>query len=506
MATNSQPPGGSPPVASATFSMAEMTEILSAAGEAFHREGERIETASDRANKQLGQFQNALSALHTVLQGVSAVANVANLVLGVFSNTVQSVANQVGGLVNLVNPGVLDRFQKAFSAFQAQLGGVFLPVLVGLTGVVQAVANALAGLSPQGRMFIVFLAGAAAGLTAGVTAGGIFVGILGTVAGGLIAGALAAEVFSVALDAATAGFAAVGAAVGAVLTAVATAGSASAGGLAALSLASGGLESFTKAFRPFLETLLGAFNSAGAALMPALAAALDAVLPAMNDLFSQLVMYVPLLGEVLVAFGGVLPPLIQMLAELLEAFLPFAEVLTKLTVVGLWAASGILRLVAALTQIGNAINPIVLLANAVRGNRRSPTGFAEQPITSAGYTGIEDLFKRAQEQAVLGQSGVQDNPFRKTMTDRTVIDAWASAFGQSVTWNLLNPNGKADGDGSSSGFLNRVAGGVGGSSSPVDVGVAIARGVAAGIGSALNSTTLAAAMAAANLTAAARGH
>ena len=485
------------------------------------KDQEKVETAAEKANRQLYQFQNALGALQTVLQGVSAVSNVANLLLGVFSNTVQQVAGQIGGLVKLVNPGVLDRFQKAFAAFQSQLGETFLPVLVGLTGLVQTVANALAGLTPQGRLFIVFLAGAAAGLTAGVTAGGIFVGMLGVVVGGLVAGALAAEVFSVALDAATAGFAAIGAVIGAVLSGVATLGSASAGGLGALSLASGGLESFTKALKPFLETLIGAFNNAGAALMPALAEALDALLPSLNELFEQMIQYVPLIGELLATFGAqILPPLVQILAEMLEAFLPFAEILTKMTVVGLLAASGILRLVAALAQIGNAINPILMIADLIRGKApKGKTGFAEQPIQSAGYTGIEELFKRAQEQAILGKSGEQDDPFKKVMTDKGVIDQWAGAIGRSITQTLLNPNGGVEDDKQGAGGLaNRIGGGISASpfavagaavqaipTSPSEMAIAVARAVASSLGGFFAGPSYQAAMINASTAAAARG-
>lgn len=435
MAKSSGPPAGNPPTST---TLTEAQELLGRLAEEAAASNEMV----DRLGVSINRMQTALQAVQTVIQGVSAISNVAHLALDGFQIAVQGVANQIGGLVRLANPGVLDRFQKAFAAFQAQLGETFLPVLVGLTAVVQVVANALAGLTPRGRLFIVFLAGAAAGLAATVTVGGVFVAILGTVTGGLIAGALAAEVFATGLAGATAGFSAVGAAIGAVLSGLVTVGAslggASAGGVAALALASGGMETFTKALEPFLKVLIGALDSAGAALLPELGKALEAITPAVTQLMTELVQYLPLFGELLVSFAtNILPPLIQATVEMLRAFLPVAVVLTKL-LGGLYrVAGGVIFLTTTLIQLFSVLSGFGALSALGRQKPTGQTGNAPAPVTSASYGGIEDLFRKSNEQSVLGLSGVQEDPFAKTMKDQSVVNQWAqgvvAALGSLVT-------------------------------------------------------------------------
>lgn len=432
------PPAGSPSPAPDSFQ--ETQELLAILSE----ENARYSETLDRVGIGIGRLQTAMQAVQTVLQGVSTVSHVAHLALNGFQTAVQGVANQIGGLVRLVNPGVLDRFTRAFATFQAQLGQVFLPVLIGLTGLVQTVANALAGLTPPGRMFIVFLSGAAAGLAAAVTVGGIFLGVFGSVVGGLIAGAVAAEAFDLALTGATAGFSKIGAIIGAVAGTLVTIGAAgtgaSAGGLAALSLASGGLEKFTKALEPFLKVMVGTLDTAGAAILPQAAAALESIVPSLTQLLTEMVQYLPLFGELLVSFAsGILPPLITAMAEILRVSLPVVAALTKFASVQIQIAGATMTAVVALGKLISFISVLGAVADsgAFRTGQAGSTGTALAPVASASYGGVEDMFRRANEQSVLGLSGQQDDPFKKVMNDTSTINLWTQGMVNAFS-NLLS--------------------------------------------------------------------
>jgi hypothetical protein len=430
------PPTGSSGYGPRANNMADMEQARRQAADSLAKLSESlgdVAESGDVAGRYVGSLQNGLYGLHTVLQGLTAVSSLANLALNGFSTAVQSVAGKIGGLVAKVNPGVLDRYTRAFDAFQAQLGEAFLPVLQGLTGLVQTVANALAGLSPQGKQFIVFLAGAVAGLAAGVTAGGIFIAVLGTVVGSLTAGAVAAQAFGIGLDAATAGLAAVGAVIGAAISGLATVGSASAGGLAAFALASGSLEKFTESLKPFLEVLIGSFNQAGSLILPALADGLTAVMPALTDLLTQLVRYIPLLSEVVTTYATeALPELVTEMAELARVMLPLAVVAAKASVELIKVGAAISRFFNGILKFLNEVNPFLraLGESAPRG----VSGNAQPPVT-ASYTSIEEIFKRSQESAIQGRQTSSD-PIEDNLTKGSIINAWALAIGVNVAGQI----------------------------------------------------------------------
>lgn len=395
---------------------------------------EELTDHSQNAGKYVNSLNTAMYGLNTAMQGISTISNLAHLALDGFSNAVQSIVGHVGGLVNLVNPGVMDRFQRAFGAFQAQLGTVFLPLLVGLTGIVQSVANALAGLSPQGKSFILFLAGAAAGLTAAVTLGGVFIAVIGSVSGALTAGAVAGEAFGVGLDAATAGLAAVGAVIGAALTGITSIGAAGAGGLGALAVAGGGLQSLTKDLAPFLETLVGAIESAGAAVIPQATAALQKIVPPLMELFSALVQYLPLVSEVIATFAVEnLPSLVTAMADLATAVLPLAVIAAKASVEVIKFTAGIVSFVSSLVSAVSRLSPFF---NTARSSNKGTVGNAEAPV-SVSHTSIEDLYRKSQEQSLLGLQGKQETT-KDVMTDQSVINQWAVAFAVQLAATLSN--------------------------------------------------------------------
>lgn len=383
---------------------------------------------------------NAMQGLQTVFQGLSAVSQVAHLALDGFSTAVQAVAGQIGGLVKLANPGVLDQFQRAFAAFQAQLGETFAPLLQGLGQLVQTVANALAGLTPQGRGFIVFLAGAAAGLGVAITVGGIFLTVLGAVAGAMVAGAAAGEALGVALDFASAGAASIGQLIGAALGGIGATGlvagaGAGAGGLTALAVAGGTIEQFQQAIGPFLETLVGAFNEAGATVLPQLGDALQRVTPSLNELFVVLAQYLPPLADVLATFAvEIIPEAVKMAVLLAREMLPAAGIMAELAKEAIRTTAVLMSLVTALGELSAAGSPLFQLLRATGRSpvQRAPSGQAPPPVTGASYTGIEDLFRKSQEAAVLGKAGGQD-PFDKTMNSQPVQNAWGLAFAKAIT-------------------------------------------------------------------------
>lgn len=382
---------------------------------------------------------NAMQGVQTVFQGLSAVSQVAHLALDGFSTAVQAVAGQIGGLVRMANPGVLDRFEKSFSAFQAQLGETFAPLLQGLGQLVQSVANALAGLTPQGRGFILFIAGAAAGLGAAVTVGGIFLTVLGAVAGAMVAAAAAGEALGVALDFASLGAGAIGQIIGGVIGAVGSAGliggSAAAGGLTALAVSGGTLEKFQEAIGPFLETLVGAFNEAGATVLPQLSEALQSVTPSLNELFVVLAQYLPPLADVLATFAvEIIPEAVKMAVLLARELLPVAGIMAELAKETIRTTAVLMSLVTALGELSAAGSPLIQLLRATGRApvQRAPGGQAPAPVTGASYTGIEDLFRKSQEAAVRGKAGGQD-PFDKTMNSQPVQNAWGLAFAKAIT-------------------------------------------------------------------------
>ena len=395
---------------------------------------EGVGKENDKGVPAAQKFHAAIGVLQSALHGVSLASQVAHFAIDGFSNLVQGVAGKIGGLVKLVNPAVFDAYQTAFNAFNAQLGDAFLPVMVGLKNLVQTVANAIAGLTPGGKQMLVFLAGAAAGLTAAVTIGGIFLGVLGGVAGGLVAGTAALEAFGVGLDAATFGVAAIGAAIGTAITAFVGTAGAAAGGLGALGLASGSLSGFTDALKPFLELLTGSLNDAAERFLPQLTQALSAAMPAVTRLFETVMGFLPPIMEVLVTFAtDVLPPMIDILAELIQAALPFVVVMSKIAVVLLKVAGFFAQLEAAILRFSNAISPAQLLTGGRGSGPRSPGGNAPAPITGANYTNIEELYKKSQQQAVLGQKvEVKTKSFEEVMSNNTLVGQWANAFAEGV--------------------------------------------------------------------------
>lgn len=431
------PPPGQSPQSQAAQRAAD--EALDEASKVFF---DGLQDKLRKTGEYTWPLLNAMQGLQTVFQGLSAVSQVAHLALDGFSTAVQAVSGQIGGLVKLANPGVLDQFQRAFAAFQAQLGETFAPLLQGLGQLVQTVANALAGLTPQGRGFIVFLAGAAAGLGVAITVGGIFLTVLGAVAGAMVAGAAAGEALGVALDFASAGAASIGQLIGAALGGIGATGlvagaGAGAGGLTALAVAGGTIEQFQQAIGPFLETLVGAFNQVGATALPQLGDALKRVTPALNDLLVSLAEYIPPLTDVLVAATvDILPEFVGILATLAKEFLPIARYMSVVAVQSVEVAGALAQLVRALTELqAAAVAPgLRRLFGGLGSVTRAPSGQAPAPVTGASYTGIEDLFRKSQEAAVLGKPG-GDDPFKNTMNDRSVQNSWA----QAITHAALGP-------------------------------------------------------------------
>lgn len=440
MAKSPNPSPGSSANPQAAMTWAEVFDVLDQSADSAAKAKQNHDELAkqlDRVSASAQSVQIGMQGLNAAFGGLSVISNVAHLALDGFSNAVQSIAGRIGGLVQLVNPGVMDQFQKSFSAFQAQLGVVFLPLLQGLGQLVQVVANAFAGLNGQGRAFILFLAGAAAGLTAGVTAGGIFLAMMGSVTGAMIASATAATLLGEGLTLATGGLAAIGAALGTVLLGIT---SASAGGLGGLAVASGSLQKFGDALKPFLDTLIGSFNRAGDAILPQLTASISLILPLIGRLFEELVQYLPPFALVLAEFAsGILPEVLKQMITFTREMLPVAVILASMSVAAIRATSSILQFTVAIIDFAVRINPIIRLLNNFRPNATmGASGVAPPPVTGASYAGIEDLFKRSQEAALVGLAGQQD-PFKQTMTDPAVVNQWTSAFTNTMLQAINGP-------------------------------------------------------------------
>lgn len=437
--------GGNPPPPPPPGPTPQQQAAQQAVTEASNVFFDNLSDGLKEAGRLAQPLQNAMQGLQTVFQGLTAVSSVAGLVLDGFSNAVQSVAGKISGLVEKVNPGVVDQFQRAFSAFQSQLGEVFLPLLQGLGQLVQTVANALAGLDPQGRSFILFLTGAAAGLGVAIAVGGIFLTVIGSVVGAMIAGAAAGEALALALDVATLGFGSIGQVIGAAVGLAAggagVAGSgavgAGAGAVAALGVAGGTIEEFMKVFEPFLTTLVGAFNSAGATILPQLAGAIDEVMPPLGELFDQLVQYLPLLGDVLATFAAqVIPELVKIAALFAKELLPVAFIMAYVAKEAITVAGALLQLGRVLAELAVNASPLLTVLSVFRPTqKKGNTGAAPAPVTGASYTGIEDLFRKSQEAAILGRPA-GGNPTKDALLDKEVQKHWATAVADALA-NVL---------------------------------------------------------------------
>jgi hypothetical protein len=295
-------------------------------------------------------------------------------------------------------------------------------------------ANAFAGLSGHGRLFIAFLAGAAVGLGIVVTAGGVFLGVLGAIAAGAIAGALAFEVLGTALDFATAGASGIGALIGGGLavagTGAAAAAGAGAGGLATLLVAGGAVDKLTAAMKPFVEVLIGTFNAVGDKVIPRLQEVATALLPSMSRFLESAIQYLEPIAGLLAAFAAnILPPLLDLLAVALDTAFPFVVVLGKMAEVFLVVVGAIASVTVAMVRFMSQLNIVNALFRAVYGGpSHGQPGNAPAPITGASFIAVEEAFKRAQEQALLGSRADKETPIER----QDVIGKWAKAMGDSV--------------------------------------------------------------------------
>lgn len=405
--------------------------------------------AASQFDKLASSFQSLTSVMQTSLNGVSAAAQVANFALDGFSNMVHKIAGQIGGLVKLISPGVFDQFTRSMNAFNAQLGATFLPVLQGLGKLVQTVANALAGLTGNGRLFLVFLAGTAVGLGVAVAVGGIFLTILGSVAGAMVAGAVAGQLLVVVLDGLTFGLAEIGQLIGAVVSLQVAAGAvgvgAAAGGIAGLGLAAGTLGDFTAALKPFLELLIGTFNDLGAKLIPGMTQIAKDLLPSVSRFLAVLVKYLEPFALILGGLASsILPALLDVLTAVLEAVLPIIVVMANVAVVGFKVVGMFIELAAVLIKVATVLSPVLLLLRGLAyllssDVKPGKAGNAAPPVTGVSFMGVEDAFKKAQEQALLGALGVEKKKdFEQVMDSDSIITKWAKAFGRAVVEAGIN--------------------------------------------------------------------
>lgn len=286
-----------------------------------------------------GSTKDAFSLAGT-LDKVAKSAVKAQLGLGLFVNTFESVIGALGGqlakFVQLANPASVFRFNLAIENAMSAVGRILIPVLDRSTILIQTLGNALESLSPIAKQLI-------AGLTAGAALTAVFAAM--AVAGSLIVGTF-----------------------GAIPTLIATVVGAFAG-VASTMADAGGLAS---GFKDMLKSVGSVFETVAQALLPIVSSAIVPLLKTLGTVLAQaaqmlasvLAALAPGVGAILnilvsfqkacAAVMGILLPIIQLIAVPLAGALSFIARIIEAVVVPVLEV-----LAKVLTAVGEAISWLV---------------------------------------------------------------------------------------------------------------------------------------------------